>query len=250
MRGEGGQKPGFSAEYSAKKPGFFHHRTQPFPTRLLRFGFQELYTHFAFLYDTIATVVSLGEWQAWGRVAIQFIGENTSGVSETPEVLELAYGPGHLHLTLRQAGYNVVGIDLSAQMSALASQRLQRAGLSNTLARANVFALPFPDASFDTLISTFPTEFIHAPQMLSEATRVLKTNGQLVVISAAPLHNTQMRERAVQLAYRVTRGGHMPQPAVRDLFAQAGRSFTEHRVPTRHADVIVWVGVRNTSQVC
>ena len=82
------------------------------PAGLVRFGFRQLYTHFAWLYDAVAHVVSLGEWQAWGRAVIPFLGP--AAPQGTPlRLLELAHGPGHLHLTLRQAGYHVVGIDLS-----------------------------------------------------------------------------------------------------------------------------------------
>ena len=216
------------------------------PAHLLRFGFRQLYTRFAWLYDTVADVVSLGEWQAWGRTVMQFIGTNASKGQEATSLrlLELAHGPGHLHLTLRQAGYHAVGIDLSAQMSALASRRLQRAGLANTLARASVFELPFPGATFDAVLSTFPTEFIFAPQMLGEASRVLKDAGRLIVVPGAPLHSTQAGERALQLAYRVTRQSPPAPLPIQRLFEQSGLTFEEHRIPTRHADVVIWLGVK------
>ncbi len=216
------------------------------PARLLRFGFRQLYTRFAWLYDTVADVVSLGEWQAWGRTVMQFIDANASKGQETSSLrlLELAHGPGHLHLTLRQAGYHVVGIDLSAQMSLLASQRLQRAGLANTLTRASVYELPFPSGAFDAVISTFPTEFIFAPQMLGEASRVLKHTGRLIVVPGAPLHSAQAGERALQLVYRLTRQNPPAPLPIQRLFWQSGLAFEERRVSTRHAEVVIWLGVK------
>jgi ubiquinone/menaquinone biosynthesis C-methylase UbiE len=222
-------------------------QTPSLSTHLLRFGFAQLYTRFAWLYDTVADVVSLGEWQAWCSVAMRFIINSTSVVGDDSEasslsLLELAHGPGHLHLALRQAGYHAVGIDLSAQMGVLASRRLQRAGFSNTLSRASVYALPFPSASFDAVVSTFPTEFIFAPWMIHEAARVLKDNGRLIVVPRAPLRNTNASERVVQLAYRITRQGQTLPPSICELFEQSGLTFTEQHASTRHAEVVVWLG--------
>jgi ubiquinone/menaquinone biosynthesis C-methylase UbiE len=211
--------------------------------KLVRFGFQQLYTRCAWLYDDVANLVSLGEWQAWGRVTMQFL--DTDRPAANPlRLLELAHGPGHLQLALRQRGYHALGIDISAQMGRLACQRLQRAGFPNTLARASVFALPFPSASFDALISTFPTEFIFAPPMLREAARVLPPAGRLIVLPGAPLHNSQAGERLIRLAYRFTRQAKPATTRIQQLFEQSGLAFTEHHVPARHAEVVIWLGVK------
>ena len=205
--------------------------------RLLRFVFRQLYTRFAWAYDLVAAVVSWGEWKEWGRAVIPFL---PSG----QRLLEVGHGPGHLHLALRLEGFSVVGIDLSAQMSLLASGLLARAGLSSTVARASVHQLPFPDAAFGIMISTFPTEFIFAPEMLAEARRVLAPGGLLVVVPNAPLHTAGFNGllgRFIGVWYRAGRLKNAALPDVAKLFAQAGFGFTEHRVPTGHADVIVWV---------
>ena len=217
-----------------------HH---PLHRRLLRLAFRQLYTTFAFAYDAVASAVSLGEWQEWGRTAMRFLPE---GTPEALAVLELAHGPGHLQLAMRQAGYRAVGLDLSPQMSALALHRLRRAGLLSSLVRASVFALPFPTGRFGACISTFPTEFIHSPQVLREVSRVLVERGRFIVIPAAPLRLRSATERTVQLAYTATgQGQSRSTPSkVGDLFAQAGFEFREQRVSTQHAVVIVWVGIK------
>lgn len=220
-------------------------RDQPATTgawgRLVRFGFQQLYTRFAWAYDTIAAGVSFGEWQAWGRCAIPFL--------RGRRVLELAHGPGHLHLALRAQGLDVVSIDLSAQMSDRARRRIEaflrrqpeqaRRGLR--LARADARRLPFRDAAFDSIVSAFPTDFIFAPETLRAARRVLRPGGVLVVVPAAEFHGAGMPERVVAGLYHIT-GQRRSAPAlIVDRFAGAGFCLRAEVVETRRARVTVWV---------
>ena len=195
----------------------------------LRFGFQQFYTNFAWTYDAVAATVSLGEWKTWGRAAMQFL-------EPRMRILEVACGPGHLHLALCEAGYHTVGIDLSPQMCALAANRLRRAGLSNTLARGSVFALPFAPHSFDAVVSTFPTEYIFAEQMHREVWRVLCPGGGLIVVSTAILRNA-----AIRALMRLTRTRPPNLPDARALFESAGFTFIENRILTPRAEVFVWL---------
>jgi hypothetical protein len=40
---------------------------------LVRFGFRLLYNEFAFTYDTVSKVVSLGAWRCWQRAALKYL---------------------------------------------------------------------------------------------------------------------------------------------------------------------------------
>lgn len=233
--------------YYRWKMANLQHWFTPLRRRLLRFAYSQLYTTYAFAYDTVAAAVSFGEWQAWGSLAMQFIGGPTSPVSEAREVLELAHGPGHLQLALRQAGYSAYGVDLSPQMSSLARQRLARAGVPVALAHASVYALPFADHSFHACISAFPAEFIDSPQVFRETRRVLVDGGSFIVVSAASLNKRTIAVRAIQLAYLAAGETALPvltRPAVADLFIKTGFEFSEYRVSTQHATVNIWVGSR------
>jgi len=98
---------------------------------LIRFAFDQFYTTFAWTYDAVAAAVSFGEWQQWGRAAMPFL-------PRTGRLLEIAHGPGHLHLALRQAGYDAVGIDLSPQMSRMARRRALQAGTAPLLSLIHI----------------------------------------------------------------------------------------------------------------
>jgi ubiquinone/menaquinone biosynthesis C-methylase UbiE len=199
--------------------------------RLIRFAFQQFYTTFAWSYDAIATLVSFGEWKAWGRVALAF-------VLEGARVLEIAHGPGHLHLTLRQRGMAVFGIDRSWQMARMLQTKTRRAAHQ---AQANAQHLPFVNGAFDCVLSTFPAEFIFADKTLREIHRTLKPDSSVVIVPSTSFRGNAWVIRLVQFAYRVTGQRAMDVAPVRAKFESHGFAFAQHIIQTRHANVIVWV---------
>jgi len=142
--------------------------------RFMQVFFDLLYHPFAFTYDLVAAVVSFGQWKNWGSSIIPFI--------EGRRILELGHGPGHLQRILLNSGLVAVAIDESASMGTLAKRRL---GDSHRLARALAQKIPFADKSFDSIISTFPTNYIFDMQTLSEAHRILRNSGRLIVLLGA-----------------------------------------------------------------
>jgi ubiquinone/menaquinone biosynthesis C-methylase UbiE len=142
--------------------------------RFMRIFFNLLYHPFAFAYDLVAATVSLGHWKDWVYGILPFI--------EGTRILELGHGPGHLQRILLDRGLVAVAMDKSAPMGRLAKRRL---GSSHRLARALAQKIPFASESFDTVISTFPSEYIFDAQSLSETHRVLRSSGRLIVLLAA-----------------------------------------------------------------
>jgi ubiquinone/menaquinone biosynthesis C-methylase UbiE len=157
----------------------------------LRFFFRLLYHQFAFTYDLVAATVSFNRWKNWVVCVIPFIEGN--------RVLEIGHGPGHLQRILRSGGRLAVGIDESAQMGRLAKRNLMRKVPAQTsmvsspssaytqinLTRGVAQALPFPNAAFDTIVATFPTQYITDPHTLSEVKRCLADGGRFVVLPVA-----------------------------------------------------------------
>ena len=69
-------------------------------------------------------------------------------------------------------------------MGRLAKRRLRGARLPVRLTRGLAQRLPFPAETFDSLVSTFPSEYIFDERTLTEAYRVLKAGGRFVVLPA------------------------------------------------------------------
>ena len=145
-------------------------------TRFLRFFFRHLYHELAFTYDHVAETVSFGHWNEWTRTVLPYIEEIC--------ILEIGHGPGHLQRILADSGRVTAGLDESAQMGRLAHRRLRGARLPVRLTRGLAQNLPFPAETFDSLVATFPSEYIFDPRTLVEARRVLKVGGRFIVLPA------------------------------------------------------------------
>ena len=140
----------------------------------MRFFFNLLYHPFAFTYDLVAATVSLGHWKDWMMTVLPFI--------EGKRILELGHGPGHLQRVLLNLKIDSVAIDESAQMGTLARRRL---GNIQKLTRGLAQHLPFQNNSFDTVVATFPSEYIFNADTLSEIYRCLSDGGRLIVLPVA-----------------------------------------------------------------
>lgn len=161
--------------------------------RIIRWAFERFYREFAWTYDTVAALVSWGYWPSWVRTTLPFL---------RGDVLELGCGTGYLQNALADlsAGRFVVGCDRSAQMI----RRTKRRVGSAQVVQADVTALPIHDACFDTVVATFPTDYIAQPATLAEVRRLLRPGGQLVVLVGAQLAGDGLYAHLVALAYRLT----------------------------------------------
>lgn len=181
--------------------------SSPRYVRLVRWAFARFYHEFAWTYDTVAALVSAGHWRDWALAALPEL---------RGRVLELGCGTGNLQRALAERNHTAVGLDASPTMLALTRARLARAGRAAPLLRADARALPLAAARFDTLVATFPSEYIADPATLREARRVLRPGGRLVVILAAQLSADGLYVRLLDLAYRLTlQSSPRPRPAGR-----------------------------------
>mgnify|MGYP005849972133 CR=1 FL=1 len=206
---------------------------------ILRLFFHLLYHQFAFAYDLVAAAVSLGRWKDWVMSAIPFI--------EGRRVLEIGHGPGRLQRLLLDRDLVAVGIDESRQMGFLAKRNTDGSAL---LARGLAQRLPFPASTFDTLVATFPAEYIFDPITLTEAHRVLRENGRFVILPGAVLTGGGAWDRLMAWAFRVT--GQTP-PDLSEIihkrskepFAQAGFQVETHELEVRSSVVFVMAAIKS-----
>lgn len=99
------------------------------------------------------------------------------------ETLELACGNGTYSKVLSKNATTLICTDFSDEMVEASTQRLQ--DFKNIkVEKANCFALPYEDNSFDTIFMANLLHIIPTPEKaVAEAKRVLKPNGQIIALS-------------------------------------------------------------------
>ncbi len=208
---------------------------------LLRTAFSLLYHQFAWTYDLVAATVSLGRWKSWVRSSVPFL---------QGRVLEIGYGPGHLQQSLNEIGLTAFGLDESPQMVRQASRRLRRLGCPLRLSRGLAQSLPFKEQAFDSVVATFPSEYIFDPATLKEIRRVLVDEGRLVIIPMAWITGIRPLERLAAGLFRLTgQTTASPQPMrpeAREVFQRAGFQAESELVTLKNSQVLVILATRTT----
>lgn len=207
-----------------------------FMKAFLRLFFKLLYHQFAFTYDLVAATVSFNHWKEWIQEILPLI--------HGTRILELGHGPGHLQRFLRRDGWSILGIDESPQMGRLARRNTNRAA---RLTRGLAQHLPFPNEAFDSIVSTFPSEYIFDPRTLAEARRCLRVRGRLIVLPVA-----MPKSRVLEWLYKVT--GESPaesaeifQEKIRKPFDDAGFHTTINVVELKSSRLIVVIAEKETN---
>jgi ubiquinone/menaquinone biosynthesis C-methylase UbiE len=98
------------------------------------------------------------------------------------EVLEVALGTGR-NLPFYPQGVWITGIELSPAMLEIARKRAEELDLDADLREGDAQELPFPDASFDTVVCTL--SLCNIPddrRAIAEMRRVLRPGGRLLLL--------------------------------------------------------------------
>jgi ubiquinone/menaquinone biosynthesis C-methylase UbiE len=119
-------------------------------------------------------------------------------------VLEIGFGPGHLQASLVEHNLPIFGLDESPQMSRQAARRLKRKGAIPKLVLGYAQHLPFKDEAFNSVVATFPSEYIFDPKTLIGIRRVLFPGGDLVIIPTAWITGGRVIERLAAWVFNVT----------------------------------------------
>lgn len=106
-------------------------------------------------------------------------------ISAGMKVLDVACGTGNTAMAAARRRANVVGIDIASTLLDRARRRAAADALDDIrFDEGDAAAMPYPDASFDVVLSTFGAVFVpDQVRVASEMMRVLRPGGQLGVVS-------------------------------------------------------------------
>jgi ubiquinone/menaquinone biosynthesis C-methylase UbiE len=135
--------------------------------------------------------------QIWAAGDFSLIGSSSLIVGEllceavdlraAEQVLDVAAGAGNTTLAAARRGCDVTGIDFVHALLARARERAAAERLNLRLEAGRAEQLPYPDASFDVVLSTFGAMFSSAPEATgAELARVCKPGGRIGMANWTP----------------------------------------------------------------
>ncbi len=150
------------------------------------------------------------------NMGLRLLGERRYG-----RALEVGYGAGAVLLTIAPQVSELVAIDLDADPQPV-HKLLASRGLKADLAQGSVYELPYPDASFDLVVSYSVFEHLHDyPKALREVARTLKPGGQFLL--GMPSVNRMMEVGFRLIGFKGIEDHHVTTPAsVASAFSSAG----------------------------
>jgi SAM-dependent methyltransferase len=106
-------------------------------------------------------------------------------------VLDVACGTGVVAVTAARQGAKVSGLDLTPILLERARENASIAGVDIDFVEGDAEALPYPDASFDVVLSQYGHMFAPRPAVaVREMLRVLKSGGRIAFSTWPPEHFT------------------------------------------------------------
>lgn len=184
-----------------------------------------------------------GEYNAtFARASAPFVEAllDAAGVAEGVQVLDLCCGTGVVTGAAAARCALATGVDFSAAMLAEASMAHPRLRFDE----GDAEALPYPDRSFDAVVSNFGIHHIARPdRAMAEAMRVLRPGGRFVFTTWADanwrlLFDAIRAHGDMQAASAPPSGGNLGTPeAALCLIADAG--FSDCRAETVHREWLV-----------
>ena len=172
--------------------------------------------HFDWL--TWAAGVSDAHWQLVAQAAI--------GIDAA--VLEIGAGTGNVLLKVKRAAPQSMATGLESDLASLAfaAQKADRAGVHLQLVHGDASHLPYPDNTFDRVLSSFVVHHIpdsQKPAAMREVFRVLKPGGSCHVLDFTTGTGHESNRFRTAIASRHKHHRHEPQSFdVPKLLAQAG----------------------------
>jgi demethylmenaquinone methyltransferase/2-methoxy-6-polyprenyl-1,4-benzoquinol methylase len=152
-----------------------------------------VFTRVASKYDVMNDLMSLGIHRIWKDAMMDWLAPRPG-----QRLLDVAGGTGDVafRFLTRAPGATATVCDMTESMLAEGRQRAEAGNLADRLdwVVGDAMALPFPDNSFDVYTISFGIRNVtRIPDALSEAYRVLRPGGRLMVLEFSRIPNDLMQ---------------------------------------------------------
>lgn len=104
------------------------------------------YRDFAFIYDELMDDVDYNKWVEYIEDIIK------DEKAEVQNILELACGTGNMTIPLTKKGYDIAGIDISAEMLEVAMEKAEKEGVKLVLLQQDIAELEFDMEDLDCVL--------------------------------------------------------------------------------------------------
>ena len=142
-------------------------------------------------YDNLNQILTFGLHKRWRNRAINLIDNNPK------KILDIATGTADFAIAaINLNPKKIIGIDISKQMIEIGNEKIKKNNISNKidLIVADSENIPFPDNYFDAVTIGFGVRnFENLDKAMSEAYRVLKKNGCIVIMEPSIKNNKALK---------------------------------------------------------
>ena len=133
-------------------------------------------------YDALNHILSLNIDKVWRKKTAKIVSK-----TQPKAILDLATGTADLAIAMAKHNpqAHIIGLDISEKMLEIGKEKVKLQNLENQieLHHGDAASLPFEDSRFDAVTVAFGVRnFEDLSKGLSEMHRVLKTNGQAVIL--------------------------------------------------------------------
>ncbi|HEY6762657.1 MAG TPA: methyltransferase domain-containing protein [Baekduia sp.] len=140
--------------------------------------------------DQVRAVWAAGDFPRVARDTIKDVGPtlvHAAGIRTGDRVLDVAAGSGATSIPAALAGGDVVASDITPELLRAGRSAAVAAGVALEWVEADAEALPFPDASFDVVLSSFGAIFAPRHQVVAdELVRVARPGATIAMANWTP----------------------------------------------------------------